>query len=133
MSLLDFFFKSTCTNLFYWVFPDETVPSEVRLLRGETVVVIGSSPHRRGYLVVEKRNHTLHVPHTHLELKSSPPSAPSGSNTLTAQVPLHSSHSGQAVPHHQPAPPQLLQNITSHHYTQQQPPIQQAPLVGIGI
>merc|ERR1712038_1592649 len=34
-------------------YPDETVPSEVRLGKGETVVVIGASP-RRGHLVVEK-------------------------------------------------------------------------------
>ena len=50
------------------LFADETVPSEMRLGKGETVVVIGASP-RRGHLVVEKRNHTIHVPHSHLELR----------------------------------------------------------------
>ncbi len=37
------------------------------LLKGETVVVIGASP-KRGHLVVEKRNHTLHVPFQHMEV-----------------------------------------------------------------
>jgi len=48
-------------------FSDEGT-SDVVLMKGETVIVIGSSP-RRGYLVVEKRNHTIHVPYTLLALK----------------------------------------------------------------
>ncbi len=46
-------------------------PTEVSLLKGETVVVIGVSANR-GHLVVEKRNHTFHVPYHYLEVK--PPS-----------------------------------------------------------
>merc|ERR1712062_65166 len=41
---------------------------QVFLNRGETVIVIGNSQ-RRGYLVVEKHNHTMHVPHYYMELK----------------------------------------------------------------
>ena len=32
------------------------------------MIVIGNSQ-RRGYLVVEKHNHTMHVPHYYMELK----------------------------------------------------------------
>ena len=42
--------------------------SDVALMKGETVIVIGNSP-RRGYLVVEKRNHTIHVPYMLLAMK----------------------------------------------------------------
>ena len=42
--------------------------ADVFLNRGETVIVIGNSQ-RRGYLVVEKQNHTIHVPHYYMELK----------------------------------------------------------------
>ena len=42
--------------------------SDVRLLKGETVVVIGNSS-KKGYLVVERNNHTLHVPYQYLQLK----------------------------------------------------------------
>ena len=41
--------------------------AEVILLQGETVVVIGVSS-KRGHLVVEKRNHTMHVPFHHMEM-----------------------------------------------------------------
>ena len=43
-------------------------PSEIRLLKGETVVVIGNSS-RKGYLVVERNNHTLHVPYQYLQMR----------------------------------------------------------------
>lgn len=42
--------------------------SEILLNKGETVIVIGNSQ-RRGHLVVEKHNHTIHVPFQYLELK----------------------------------------------------------------
>ena len=42
--------------------------ADVQLLKGETVVVIGHSS-RKGYLVVERNNHTLHVPYQYLQLK----------------------------------------------------------------
>ena len=50
-----------------FLFPDMG-HSEVRLLKGETVVVIGNSS-RKGYLVVERNNHTLHVPYQYLQMK----------------------------------------------------------------
>ena len=42
--------------------------SDMMLLRGETVVVIGHST-KIGHLVVERNNHTIHVPFQYLELK----------------------------------------------------------------
>ena len=69
-------------HIFLLRIPDDKVASEVRLAKGETVVVIGASP-RRGFLVVEKRNHTIHVPHSQLELRSSqtaPPTASTNNN-----------------------------------------------------
>ena len=36
---------------------------------GESVVVIGAST-RRGHLVVERNNHTIHVPFQFLELRA---------------------------------------------------------------
>ncbi|XP_043787243.1 unconventional myosin-IXb isoform X2 [Apis laboriosa] len=41
---------------------------EVVLLKGETVLVVGASP-RRGHLLVEHNNTTLHVPYQFMELK----------------------------------------------------------------
>ena len=41
---------------------------DVVLVKGETVIVIGNSTFK-GYLVVEKNNHTIHVPFKYLELK----------------------------------------------------------------
>lgn len=38
------------------------------LLKGETVLVVGASP-RRGHLLVEHNNATLHVPFQFMELK----------------------------------------------------------------
>ena len=38
------------------------------LRQGESVVVLGAST-KRGHLVVERNNHTIHVPHTLLELR----------------------------------------------------------------
>ena len=38
------------------------------LRQGENVVVIGASQ-LRGHLVVERNNHTLHVPYHYLELR----------------------------------------------------------------
>ena len=48
----------------------ESGSGEAMLLKGEPVVVIGASP-RRGHLVVEKKNHTIHVPFQFLELRTS--------------------------------------------------------------
>merc|ERR1712218_24478 len=42
--------------------------TDIALMKGETVIVIGNSP-RRGFLVVEKRNHTIHVPYMLLAMK----------------------------------------------------------------
>ncbi|XP_023247799.1 unconventional myosin-IXb-like [Copidosoma floridanum] len=48
-------------------FPEEG-EGEVVLLKGEAVLVIGASP-RRGHLLVEHNNITLHVPYQFMELK----------------------------------------------------------------
>merc|ERR1712008_555824 len=48
-------------------FPEDG-SSDILLNKGDTVIVIGNSQ-RRGYLVVEKHNHTIHVPFQYLELK----------------------------------------------------------------
>ena len=50
------------------IFFSDMGPSEIRLLKGETVVVIGNSS-RKGYLVVERNNHTLHVPYQYLQMR----------------------------------------------------------------
>ena len=49
---------------------------ETTLVKGETVLVTGASS-RRGHLMVQHRDHTVHVPHQYLELKmtSVPPTA----------------------------------------------------------
>lgn len=47
----------------------ENGEGEVVLLKGETVLVIGASP-RRGHLLVEYNNSTLHVPYQFMELKA---------------------------------------------------------------
>jgi len=52
-------------------FPEETGNNEVILREGENVVVLGAST-RRGHLVVERNNHTIHVPHHYLELRCHP-------------------------------------------------------------
>jgi hypothetical protein len=46
----------------------EDASGEVVLLKGETVLVVGASQ-RRGHLVVEHNNVSLHVPFQFLELK----------------------------------------------------------------
>lgn len=46
----------------------EDASGEVVLLKGETVLVVGASQ-RRGHLVVEHKNVSLHVPFQFLELK----------------------------------------------------------------
>lgn len=50
-------------------FPEDNGGNDVILRQGENVVVIGAST-RRGHLVVEKSNHTIHVPYHFLELRS---------------------------------------------------------------
>ncbi|XP_011630106.1 unconventional myosin-IXb [Pogonomyrmex barbatus] len=55
------------TRIMKMPFPEEG-EGEVVLLKGETVLVIGASP-RRGHLVVEHNNTTLHVPYQFMELK----------------------------------------------------------------
>ena len=55
-------------EIYYLIFFSDMGPSEIRLLKGETVVVIGNSS-RKGYLVVERNNHTLHVPYQYLQMR----------------------------------------------------------------
>ena len=45
-----------------------TSDEEIILQAGESVLVLGAST-RRGHLVVERNNHTIHVPHQYLELR----------------------------------------------------------------
>ncbi|KAL1128916.1 hypothetical protein AAG570_013450 [Ranatra chinensis] len=59
------------TRVMKMPFPDDG-SGDVSLLKGDTVTVIGASP-RRGHLVVEHCNHSLHVPFQFLELKPAPP------------------------------------------------------------
>ncbi|CAB4054769.1 DACHS [Lepeophtheirus salmonis] len=47
-------------------FPDD---GDILIKKGESVIVIGVST-RRSHLIVEKKNHTLHVPHRFLEFKA---------------------------------------------------------------
>ena len=51
------------------IFSEDNGGNDVILRQGENVVVIGAST-RRGHLVVEKSNHTIHVPYHFLELRS---------------------------------------------------------------
>ncbi|XP_015111318.1 unconventional myosin-IXb [Diachasma alloeum] len=55
------------TRVMKMPFPEEG-DGEVVLLKGETVLVVGASP-RRGHLLVEHNNTTLHVPYQFMELK----------------------------------------------------------------
>ncbi|XP_034940229.1 unconventional myosin-IXb isoform X2 [Chelonus insularis] len=55
------------TRVMKMPFPEEG-EGEVVLLKGETVLVVGASP-RRGHLLVEHNNKTLHVPYQFMELK----------------------------------------------------------------
>ncbi|XP_043256295.1 unconventional myosin-IXb [Colletes gigas] len=55
------------TRIMKMPFPEEG-EGEVVLLKGETVLVVGASP-RRGHLLVEHNNATLHVPYQFMELK----------------------------------------------------------------
>ncbi|KAG5316103.1 MYO7A protein, partial [Acromyrmex insinuator] len=55
------------TRIMKMPFPEEG-EGEVVLLKGETVLVVGASP-RRGHLIVEHNNTTLHVPYQFMELK----------------------------------------------------------------
>ena len=45
-----------------------TSDEEMILQAGESVLVLGAST-RRGHLVVERNNHTIHVPYQYLELR----------------------------------------------------------------
>jgi dachs protein len=54
--------------IFHGFLTEDGSSNELYLHKGETVIVIGNSP-RRGHLVVEKRNHTIHIPFHCLELK----------------------------------------------------------------
>ena len=51
-------------------FPEDSSGDGPVLLKGETVLVIGASQ-RRGHLIVEHKNTTLHVPFQFMELKQS--------------------------------------------------------------
>lgn len=64
LCIFDFVFQIRVELLF---FPEEG-EGEVVLLKGETVLVVGASP-RRGHLLVEHNNTTLHVPYQFMELK----------------------------------------------------------------
>ncbi|XP_012278608.1 unconventional myosin-IXb [Orussus abietinus] len=55
------------TRVMKMPFPEKG-DGEVVLLKGETVLVVGASP-RRGHLLVEHNNTTLHVPYQFMELK----------------------------------------------------------------
>ena len=55
-------------KIFFYLFLIDEGTAEVILMKGEPVIVIGNSP-RRGHLVVEKQNHTIHIPFQYLELK----------------------------------------------------------------
>ncbi|KAH0946296.1 hypothetical protein HN011_002611 [Eciton burchellii] len=55
------------TRIMKMPFPEEG-EGEVVLLKGEAVLVIGASP-RRGHVLVEHNNTTLHVPYQFMELK----------------------------------------------------------------
>ncbi|XP_065342455.1 unconventional myosin-IXb isoform X1 [Cloeon dipterum] len=57
------------TRLMKMAFPEDGGVDNVVLPKGESVVVVGAS-HRRGHLVVEHSNCTLHVPFQYLELKA---------------------------------------------------------------
>ena len=48
--------------------PNFPSDEEMILQAGESVLVLGAST-RRGHLVVERNNHTIHVPHQYLELR----------------------------------------------------------------
>ncbi|XP_046994484.1 myosin-I heavy chain [Schistocerca americana] len=56
------------TRVMKMTFPEDA-SGEVVLLKGDTVLVVGASP-RRGHLIVEHNNMSLHVPFQFLELKS---------------------------------------------------------------
>ncbi|CAH0390290.1 unnamed protein product, partial [Bemisia tabaci] len=58
------------TRVMKMPFPEDG-NGEVSLMKGDTVVVVGAS-NRRGHLVVEHSNTSLHVPFQFLELKPSP-------------------------------------------------------------
>ncbi|CAL8122354.1 unnamed protein product [Orchesella dallaii] len=53
-------------------YPDESTTADMRLMKGEKVVVVGASS-RRGHLMVEHKNRTIHVPFQYLELKTAAP------------------------------------------------------------
>ncbi|XP_045464718.1 unconventional myosin-IXb isoform X1 [Harmonia axyridis] len=58
------------TRIMKMSFPENNSSSGVILAKGDTVLVVGAS-HRRGHLIVEHDNTTLHVPFQFLELKQS--------------------------------------------------------------
>lgn len=80
--------------------PQSTTSAAVTLHRGETVVVIGSSP-KRGHLVVERRNHTLHVPFQYLEARQQPQHQQQVHASLLEQQHQHHNHLHH-VQRHQP-------------------------------
>lgn len=58
------------TRVMKMSFPGDPIADGTVLRKGETVVVVGAS-HRRGHLIVEHKQCTLHVPFQYLELKQS--------------------------------------------------------------
>ena len=61
-------FKKINTNKMHSNFLLFSGTPEIELMRGEQVIVIGHSS-LKGHLVVERNNHTIHVPFRYLELK----------------------------------------------------------------
>ena len=54
-------------NVLYYCLIAEDGSGEVQLVKGDQVIVVGASP-RRGHLLVEHKNVSLHVPFQFLEL-----------------------------------------------------------------
>ncbi|XP_066156566.1 unconventional myosin-Ia [Euwallacea fornicatus] len=57
------------TRVMKMTYPEDTPGDGTVFYKGETVLVVGASQ-RRGHLIVEHKNHTLHVPFQFMELKS---------------------------------------------------------------
>ncbi|XP_022697034.1 myosin-IIIb-like isoform X1 [Varroa jacobsoni] len=77
--------------------PNDGHRSGAKILKGDTVMVLGSSTHK-GHLRVECRGHVFHVPHQLLELRPKIPQV--------QPVNIRSRH------HHQPSGPNSLINAT---------------------
>ncbi|ENN79090.1 hypothetical protein YQE_04453, partial [Dendroctonus ponderosae] len=56
------------TRVMKMPYPEDASGDGPVFCKGETVLVVGASQ-RRGHLIVEHKNHTLHVPFQFMELK----------------------------------------------------------------